>query len=142
VSDAKLRGAGLSRPKILALRDLARRVDAGELPTLAELHTMDEEAIIERLTEVRGIGRWTVEMLLMFTLGRGDVLPVDDLGVQKGFRVAFGKRAPPKPEALAKYGSRWKPYRTVASWYLWRALELPKVRPLPEREPSRKLRSS
>jgi 3-methyladenine DNA glycosylase/8-oxoguanine DNA glycosylase len=84
---------------------------------------MDNEAIIERLTEVRGIGRWTVEMLLMFRLGRPDVLPVDDYGIRKGFAVAFKKRQLPKPKALDKYGSRWKPYRTVASWYLWRAAE-------------------
>jgi 3-methyladenine DNA glycosylase/8-oxoguanine DNA glycosylase len=87
---------------------------------------MDNEAIIERLSEVRGIGRWTVEMLLMFRLGRPDVLPADDYGIQKGFAVAFKKRKLPKRTALEKYGLRWKPYRTVASWYLWRATELAK----------------
>src|SRR5207253_1309525 len=102
-----------SRSKLLSLRDLARRADTGELPTLAEMNGMDDEAIIERLTEVRGIGRWTAEMLLMFRLGRPD----DDYGVQKGFAVAFRKRKPPSPKDLQRYAIRWKPYRTVASWY-------------------------
>jgi O-6-methylguanine DNA methyltransferase len=123
VSDEKLRAAGLSRSKALSLRDLARRSVAGEIPTLAEVHRMEDEAIIERLTEVRGVGRWTVEMLLIFRLGRPDVLPVDDYGVRKGFAAAFKKRALPAPLDLVKRGARWKPYRTVASWYLWRASE-------------------
>jgi 3-methyladenine DNA glycosylase/8-oxoguanine DNA glycosylase len=123
-SDAKLRGAGLSGAKLLSLRDLAQKTRDGEIPTLAELHRMDDEAIIERLTEVRGIGRWTVEMLLMFRLGRPDVLPADDYGIRKGFAVAFKKRDLPAREDLERRGARWKPYRTVASWYLWRAAEL------------------
>jgi O-6-methylguanine DNA methyltransferase len=123
VSDAKLRGAGLSRAKLLALRDLASRASDGRLPTLAEVQAMDDEAIINRLTEVRGIGRWTAEMLLIFRLGRPDVLPVDDYGVRKGFALAFRKRQLPTPKALAKYGQRWAPYRTVVSWYLWRVVE-------------------
>ncbi|HZF27168.1 MAG TPA: methylated-DNA--[protein]-cysteine S-methyltransferase [Steroidobacteraceae bacterium] len=123
-SDARLRGAGLSRSKLLSLRDLARKAVEGRIPTLAAVHRMDDEAIIERLTEVRGIGRWTVEMLLIFRLGRPDVLPVDDYGVRKGFAIAFRKRKPPEPKALQKYGARWRPYRTVASWYLWRATDL------------------
>jgi 3-methyladenine DNA glycosylase/8-oxoguanine DNA glycosylase len=98
----------------------------GKIPTLAEVHRMDDEAIVERLTEVRGIGRWTVEMLLMFRLGRPDVLPVDDYGVRKGFALAFRKRKLPQPKDLQKYGARWRPYRTVASWYLWRATDLGK----------------
>ena len=122
-SDEKLRGAGLSASKLLSLRDLARRTVAGELPTLAELHEMDDEAIIVRLTEVRGIGRWTVEMLLMFRLGRPDVLPVDDYGIRKGFAVAFKKRELPQAADMEKRGERWRPYRTLASWYLWRAAE-------------------
>ena len=81
------------------------------------------EEIIERVTQVRGVGRWTAEMLLMFRLGRPDLLPVDDYGVRQGFAYAFGKRSQPKPKQLAKYGKRWAPYRTVASWYLWRAAE-------------------
>jgi methylated-DNA-[protein]-cysteine S-methyltransferase len=122
-SDAKLRGAGLSRAKTLALRDLALRASDGRLPTLAEVQAMGDEAIIQRLTEVRGVGRWTAEMLLIFRLGRPDVLPVDDYGVRKGFALAFRKRQLPTPKALAKYGERWTPYRTVVSWYLWRAVE-------------------
>ncbi len=126
VSDEKLRGAGLSRQKLLSLRDLARRAAAGALPTLAEVQAMDDDAIVERLTEVRGIGRWTVEMLLIFRLGRPDVLPIDDYGIRKGFAAAFRKRKVPDPKSLAKHGARWKPYRTVASWYLWRAAGLAK----------------
>jgi methylated-DNA-[protein]-cysteine S-methyltransferase len=125
-SDEKLRGAGLSRAKLLSLRDLARRAKAGEIPPLAELRLMDDEAIIERLTAVRGVGRWTAEMFLMFRLGRPDVLPVGDYGVRKGFGLAFRKRGLPSPADVEKHGARWRPYRTVASWYLWRALELRK----------------
>jgi methylated-DNA-[protein]-cysteine S-methyltransferase len=124
VPDAKLRAAGLSGSKLLSLRDLAQRAAAGAVPTLEALRAMDDEAIVERLSQVRGIGRWTVEMLLMFRLGRPDVLPLDDYGVRKGFAVAFGRRNPADREALAKRGERWRPYRTVASWYLWRAAEL------------------
>ncbi len=122
-SDAKLRAAGLSRAKLASLRDLARRAEADEIPTLAEAHAMPDEAIVERLTQVRGIGRWTVEMLLIFRLGRPDVLPVDDYGIRKGFAIAFKKRALPARGDVEKRGARWKPYRTVASWYLWRAAE-------------------
>jgi methylated-DNA-[protein]-cysteine S-methyltransferase len=124
VSDEKLRGAGLSRAKLLSLRDLAQRTRAGELPSLGALRRMDDEAIIERLTAVRGIGRWTAEMFLMFRLGRPDVLPLGDYGIRKGFGIAFKKRGLPPPADVGKRGERWKPYRTVASWYLWRALEL------------------
>ncbi|OLC02399.1 MAG: DNA-3-methyladenine glycosylase [Gemmatimonadetes bacterium 13_1_40CM_4_69_8] len=123
VSDAKLRAAGLSRAKLLSLRDLARHVTDGGIPTLAEARRMEDEAIVERLTVVRGIGRWTAEMFLIFRLGRPDVLPADDYGVRKGFAIAFKKRALPAREDLERRGERWKPYRTVASWYLWRALE-------------------
>jgi 3-methyladenine DNA glycosylase/8-oxoguanine DNA glycosylase len=123
VSDEKLRGAGLSRAKVLSLKDLARRAVAGEIPTLAEVRGMDDEVIIERLIEVRGIGRWTAEMLLIFRLGRPDVLPVDDYGIRKGFAAAFRKRELPARKDVEKRGTRWKPYRTVASWYLWRAAE-------------------
>jgi methylated-DNA-[protein]-cysteine S-methyltransferase len=121
--DAQLRGAGLSQGKLLSLRDLAKKTVEGVIPTLAEAQRMENEAVIERLTQVRGIGRWTVEMLLMFRLGRPDILPVDDFGVRKGFAVAYHKREMPAPKALAKFGERWKPYRTVASWYFWRAAE-------------------
>ena len=123
VSDEALRGAGLSRSKLLALRDLAAKTLDGHVPTLAKARRMDDEAIIEHLTEVRGIGRWTVQMLLMFRLGRPDVLPVGDYGIRKGFGVAFRKREMPAPADVEKRGKRWRPYRSVASWYLWRAAE-------------------
>ena len=122
-TDAKLRGAGLSRGKLAALRDLARLSKAGEIPTLAEARQMDDEALVEKLTRVRGIGRWTVEMLLIFRLGRPDVLPVDDYGVRKGYALAFRKRALPAPKELLKLGARWAPYRSAAAWYLWRAAD-------------------
>lgn len=123
VSEEKLRGAGLSNSKFLSLRDLARRTVEGSVPTLAEVRGMEDEEIIQRLTEVRGIGRWTAEMLLIFRLGRPDVLPADDYGIRNGFAITFRKRELPSPKDLEKYGMRWKPYRTVASWYLWRAVE-------------------
>jgi len=125
VSDEALRGAGLSRAKLLALRDLAERTRDGRIPTLAEIQRMDDDTIVSRLTEVRGIGRWTAEMLLMFRLGRPDVLATGDYGIRKGFALAFRKRELPAPKDLENRGARWKPYRTVACWYLWRALELP-----------------
>ncbi len=124
-SDATLRAAGLSRPKAAALRDLAARTAAGEVPSHDELLRMEDEEIVRRLDPIRGIGRWTVEMLLIFRLGRPDVLPVDDYGIRKGFARAFRTRGLPKPQAVARRGERWRPFRTVASWYLWRALELP-----------------
>lgn len=117
-----LRGAGLSRTKLLSFRDLAQRAVDGRLPTLAEVRDMPDEIIIERLSEVRGIGRWSAEMLLMFRLGRPDVLPVDDYGVRKGFSIAYNCEMP-SPKELATHGARWKPYRTAASWYLWRVVE-------------------
>jgi methylated-DNA-[protein]-cysteine S-methyltransferase len=120
-----LRGAGLSRGKIAALKDLAAKTEAGVVPRLAELRDMAEDEIVERLTAVRGVGRWTVEMLLIFRLGRPDVLPATDYGVRKGFARAFGRRKLPLPKALLRHGERWRPFRTVASWYLWRVLELP-----------------
>lgn len=126
-SDEKLRGAGLSANKLLALKDLAKKAKDGVIPSLPEAHGMENEALIERLTAVRGIGRWTVEMLLMFRLGRPDILPVDDYGVRKGYAVAFRKRDMPAPKALAKVGEAWKPYRSVVSWYFWRAAELGKI---------------
>jgi len=123
ISEEKLRGAGLSRSKLLSLRDLAQKAEDGTIPTLAEIQGMADETIIERLSEVRGIGRWTAEMLLIFRLGRPDVLPVDDYGVRKGFAIVFDKNGLPSPKELATYGARWQPYRTVASWYLWRVVE-------------------
>jgi methylated-DNA-[protein]-cysteine S-methyltransferase len=123
MSDERLRGAGLSRAKLLALRDLAERAARGEIPTLAEVGALDDEEIVARLTRVRGIGRWTVEMLLIFRLGRPDVLPADDYGVRKGFALAFRTRELPTRDQLARRAARWSPYRTVASWYLWRVAE-------------------
>ena len=123
-ADEALRGAGLSRGKVLALRDLAARTLDGTVPPIRTLHGLDDDAIVERLVKVRGIGRWTVEMLLIFRLGRPDVLPVGDYGVRHGFQLAYGKRAMPTPAELERFGERWRPYRTVASWYLWRAVDL------------------
>ncbi len=122
---ADLRAAGLSGAKLAALQDLAAKTVAGIVPTLARLRRMDDEAIIEHLTQVRGIGRWTVEMLLMFNLGRPDVLPVGDFAVRKGFALVYGWPEMPKPRELTAYGERWRPFRSVASWYMWRVHELP-----------------
>lgn len=126
--DELLRGAGLSTAKTVAIKDLAAKTLDGTVPTLARLHRMEDEEIIERLTQVRGIGRWTVEMLLIFRLGRPDVLPVGDFAVRKGFALAYGLTEQPKPKELLKYGERWQPFRSVASWYMWRASELPAER--------------
>jgi len=122
-SEDELRGAGLSRSKLLSLRDLAAKTVSREIPSLAEIRSMDDEAIIKSLTHVRGIGRWTVEMLLIFRLGRPDVLPADDYGIRKGFALVSGRAELPARKELEEYGLRWKPYRTVASWYLWRLVE-------------------
>ena len=124
LSDDELRGAGLSRPKILAVRDLAAKAVARRIPSRRALDGMEDEAIIERLTEIRGIGRWTVEMLLIFTLDRPDVLPATDLGVRRGFMVCRRTGALPAPAELLAHGESWRPYRSVASWFLWRASEL------------------
>ncbi|HXZ59026.1 MAG TPA: hypothetical protein VEG26_02515 [Steroidobacteraceae bacterium] len=127
----QLRAAGFSFAKVAALKDLATKALAAVVPDRPTLEGLEDAAIIERLTEVRGVGRWTVEMLLMFHLGRPDVLPVDDFGVRAGFRAAYGLRSLPRPKALAAWGERWKPYRSVAAWYLWRALELARAGKLP-----------
>jgi DNA-3-methyladenine glycosylase II len=129
--EAALRTAGLSFAKIRAIRDLAEKVAAGVVPTTEQLHTLESDAIIERITQVRGIGRWTVEMLLMFQLGRPDVLPVDDFGVCNGFRLLYGLKGMPRPRALAEFGERWAPHRSLASWYLWRAVDLAREKRLP-----------
>ncbi len=121
--DDVLRYAGLSRAKALSIRDLAQKMIDGQIPSIEEMIEMPEEEILRRLTAVRGIGRWTVEMLLMFRLGKLDVLPSTDLGVRKGFALTYGKKELPEPAHLEKFGERWRPYRSVASWYLWRALE-------------------
>jgi DNA-3-methyladenine glycosylase II len=128
----RLRAAGFSGAKVAALKDLAAQTLTAVVPERAALLDLDDEAIIERLTQVRGVGRWTVEMLLIFRLGRPDVLPVDDFGVRAGFRAAYGLKALPHPKALAAWGERWKPHRSAAAWYLWRALELKRAGTLPE----------
>jgi DNA-3-methyladenine glycosylase II len=119
----RLRSAGLSRPKAGYILDLANRCAAGQVPTLGDCDRLTDEEIITQLTEIKGIGRWTVEMLLIFNLGRPDVLPVHDLGVRRGFQIAYRKRALPAPEQLADYGLRWSPHRTMAARYLWRAAD-------------------
>jgi len=121
----RLRSAGLSRAKGLALKDLAAKTLDRTVPPLARLHAMPDAEIIEHLTAVRGIGQWTVEMLLIFRLGRPDILPVTDYGVRKGYARIFGGGRLPSPKYLARRGERWRPYRTAAAWYLWRANELP-----------------
>ncbi len=122
-TDEALRAAGLSRNKALSLRDIARHALDGRLPTRAACKKLSDGELIERLTDIRGIGRWTVEMFLMFNLARPDVLPVDDLGVRKGYQNAYGLAAPPAPKALAEIGLRWAPCRTLAALYLWRAAD-------------------
>jgi 3-methyladenine DNA glycosylase/8-oxoguanine DNA glycosylase len=122
LSDARIRGAGISRPKLKSLRDLARRSVAGEVPALAAARRMGDAEIIERLIAVHGIGRWSAEMFLMFYLGRPDVLPLDDYSLRKAYASAFRKRDLPSRDVLEKHGERWRPYRTVASWYLWETL--------------------
>ena len=122
-TDAVLREVGLSRGKCAALRDLAAKSLDGTVPEMRRLRAMKDEEIVEQLTVVRGIGRWTAEMFLIFRLGRPDVLPANDYGVRKGFKLAFRKRELPEPDQVARRGERWRPYRTVASWYLWRALD-------------------
>ena len=122
----RLRAAGLSRAKVLAIQDLANKTAAGMVPSLAEIDRLEDAEIIERLTQVRGIGRWTVEMLLIFRLGRPDVLPVGDYGIRKAFARAFDQDELPSPKDLAAYGARWTPFRSVASWYLWAVADAPK----------------
>jgi DNA-3-methyladenine glycosylase II len=129
--DEKLRAVGLSFAKIASIKDLAQKTLDGTVPPYEILHTLENEQIIERLTQVRGIGRWTVEMLLMFRLGRPDILPVDDFGVRNGFRLAYCLSGMPTARALSSFGARWAPFRSVAAWYLWRAVDLHKAGKLP-----------
>ncbi len=118
-----LRKAGLSGAKVLAMKDLARKTVAGVVPTLAAAETMSDDELVARLVSVRGIGAWSVEMFLIFRLGRPDVLPIHDLGVRKGWALTYGKPHMPTPRELLAFGERWRPWRTVASWYMWRACE-------------------
>ena len=124
---SKLRKAGLSEAKARAIRDLALHADRGEVASIDELRALDPEAVIERLTVVRGVGRWTVQMLLLFRIGHPDVLPAHDLGIRKGLARITRRRELPEPDAVMRRGERWRPWRSVASWYLWRATELPPV---------------
>lgn len=122
-----MRACGLSGSKVAAIRDIAEKSVGGLVPTRKAAARLADEALIERLVAIRGVGRWTVEMLLIFTLGRPDVLPVDDFGVREGFRVATGADAQPKPKELAAIGAGWAPWRSVAAWYLWRAADAAKA---------------
>ena len=123
VTDEQIRACGFSFAKIAALRDIAAKTLDGTIPSSRQIEKLSDEEIIERLTEARGVGRWTVEMLLIFQLGRKDVLPADDFGVRNGFRIAYKKRGMPKPKDLLKFGERWRPHATAAAWYLWRAAD-------------------
>jgi DNA-3-methyladenine glycosylase II len=120
--DDVLRGAGLSFAKIAAVKDLALKTKEGVVPTQKEIEKMSDDEIVEQLTVVRGIGRWTVEMMLIFKLGRPDILPIDDYGVRKGFAKVFQLKELPKPKELLAYGEKWRPHRTAAAWYLWRVV--------------------
>jgi len=119
-----LRKCGLSKAKVAAVRDLAQKTIDGVVPTLAQAEKMSDQELVDRMISVRGIGAWTVEMFLIFRLGRPDVLPIHDYGVQKGWAITYRKKNIPKPKELLKFGERWRPYRTVASWYMWRAVHL------------------
>lgn len=142
-----LRKAGLSFAKIAAVKDLAQKSIEGIVPTLLQAQKMSDEELVERLISVRGIGAWTVEMFLIFRLGRPDVLPIHDYGVQKGFALTYGKKQIPKPRELAEFGERWRPYRTVASWYMWRAVESAgkdarKIKKAPAKNPRKRAKNS
>jgi DNA-3-methyladenine glycosylase II len=119
VTDAQIRACGFSFAKIKSIRDIAEKTLNGIVPTSRQIVKLSDDEIIARLTEVRGVGRWTVEMLLIFQLGRKDVLPVGDFGVRTGFRIAYKKREMPQPKALLAFGEKWKPHRTTAAWFLW-----------------------
>ena len=123
VTDEQIRACGFSFAKIKAIRDIAEKTLSGVMPTRGEIVKLSDDEIIARLTEVRGVGRWTVEMLLIFQLGRHDVLPADDFGVRTGFRIAYKKREMPKPKELLAFGEIWRPHRTTAAWFLWRAAD-------------------
>lgn len=126
VTDEQIRACGFSFAKIRAIRDIAAKTLDGTIPSSRQIEKLVDEEIIVRLTAARGVGRWTVEMLLIFQLGRPDVLPADDFGVRNGFRLAYKKRGMPKPKALLKFGRKWRPHATTAAWYLWRAADTAK----------------
>jgi DNA-3-methyladenine glycosylase II len=122
--DERLRAAGLSRQKLSYIKDLARKVDDGEV-RLDRLAVLDDPGVIAELTKVKGIGVWSAQMFLIFRLGRPDVLPVGDLGVQKGIQLAYGLRSLPSPKRVTRIGKPWSPYATIGSWYMWRLLDGP-----------------
>jgi DNA-3-methyladenine glycosylase II len=122
-ADSALRGCGFSGSKIAAIRDICAKALDGTVPTRCQSDQLSDAALVERLTTIRGVGRWTVEMLLIFTLGRPDVLPVDDFGVREGYRVLYELDMQPKPKQLEQIGLAWSPYRSMATWYLYRAAE-------------------
>jgi len=126
VTDAQIRACGFSFAKIKSIRDITEKTLSGVVPSSRHIVKLSDDEIIARLTEVRGVGRWTVEMLLIFQLGRPDVLPADDFGVRTGFRVAYKKRDLPKPKELLAFGEKWKPHRTTAAWFLWCAADAAK----------------
>lgn len=126
VTDADLRSFGFSGSKVAAIRDIAAKAIDGTVPTSRKIRTLSDDDIIERLSACRGVGRWTVEMLLIFKLGRPDVLPIDDFGVREGYRVTYGWDLQPRPKELLAHGERWRPFRTTAAWYLWRAADAAK----------------
>ncbi|MGD1087468.1 MAG: DNA-3-methyladenine glycosylase 2 family protein [Verrucomicrobiota bacterium] len=126
VTDDQIRACGFSFAKIKSIRDIAEKTLSGVVPASRQIMKLSDDEIIARLTEVRGVGRWTVEMLLIFQLGRQDVLPADDFGVRTGFRVAYQKRDLPKPKELLAFGEKWKPHRTTAAWFLWCAADAAK----------------
>src|SRR5450432_3577097 len=127
VTDAQIRACGFSFAKIRAIRDIAEKTLSGVIPSSRQIIKLSDDEIITQLTEVRGVGRWTVEMLLIFQLGREDVLPADDFGVRTGYRIAYKKREMPKPKELLAFGEKWKPHRTTAAWFLWCAADAAKV---------------
>ena len=135
VTDEQIRACGFSFSKIAAIRDIAAKTLDGTIPSSRQIEKLTDEEIIARLTAARGVGRWTVEMLLIFQLGRPDVLPADDFGVRNGFRLAYKKRELPKPKALLAAGKKWRPHGTTAAWYLWRAADAAKKVAAPPRRP-------
>jgi len=134
VTDEQIRACGFSFSKIAAIRDIATKTLDGTIPSSRQIEKLTDEEIITRLTAARGVGRWTVEMLLIFQLGRTDVLPVDDFGVRNGFRIAYRKREMPKPKALLAFGKKWRPHGTTAAWYLWRAADAAKRQAKPAKK--------
>ena len=128
VTDDAIRGAGFSRSKLAAIRDISAKTLEGIVPTARQITKLEDDEIVERLIQVRGVGRWTVEMLLIFQLGRPDVLPADDFGVRNGFRIAYKLNEMPTKKEVLEYGECWRPFRTTAAWYMWRAADLSKVK--------------